>query len=58
MASMMDEMAKTLARRRERQKDNVSHCFKNIYLIWIIWMRFLFKELDKKINFLNFKFFF
>lgn len=26
MASMMDEMAKTLARRRERQKDtNVSH---------------------------------
>lgn len=30
MASMMDEMAKTLARRRERQKDNtVSHIFMN-----------------------------
>ena len=30
MASMMDEMAKTLARRRERQKDNVSSSV-NIY---------------------------
>lgn len=32
MASMMDEMAKTLARRRERQKDTVSHFIK-IFLI-------------------------
>lgn len=36
MASMMDEMAKTLARRRERQKDNnVSHifCLLRFYLL-------------------------
>lgn len=32
MASMMDEMAKTLARRRERQKDSVRKRLSNFFL--------------------------